>query len=74
MVDNFASDRSHMIKKKIGDKIFYQATPPPYECIKNKDNQAHNLMSFLDLEIKDTKFGENFKNDAEFYNFFKKNL
>lgn len=30
-------------------------------------------MSFLDVEIKDKNFGENFKNDAEFYTFFKKN-
>lgn len=31
-LDNFASDRSHMINQETGD---FTASPPKYPCIKN---------------------------------------
>lgn len=39
-LENFASDRSHMIDKNTGN---YIAEPPKYECIKckNSDNNLH---------------------------------
>lgn len=47
-LNEFASDRSHMLKDKKKSGL-YKSPPPKYSCIVNKKKENMNLHSFLNL-------------------------
>ena len=57
-LDYFASDRSHMIKKKVGEHTFYQSKPPSYPCITNCNQETNNLFDkYLNILFKEKFYG-----------------
>lgn len=67
-LENFASDRSHMLHLVKG-VMRYTSPPPSYPPIKNSKNETNNLKEYLDCENRKPAFGVLLKPE-DFHKYF----